>query len=325
MTDHSLPGGGEGPAQAGTLATVLNWTGALLSLGLVVGLSVWGYRMAVREVSGVPVIRALEGPMRLPPEDPGGRRVAHQGLAVNRIAAEGAAAPAPDRIALAPRPLDIGETDRPAEPRGAVLAVALPAPPDLPLPEEEGTATDALEQDGEALPLPGDPAIPAALAGALPEAAPPPAAEAAAPRFVPPPGSLARSIRPRPRPGGAQPGPGGGAGADAAVQSALAGAMASLAPRAVREIDPAAIRPGTRLVQLGAYDDAAAARAAWEAVAARFGALMEGRDRVLQTAESGGRSFVRLRVAGFADESDARQFCAALRAEETPCIPVLIR
>jgi hypothetical protein len=308
------------------VATVLTWTAAFLSLGLVLGLSVWGYRMAVREVAGVPVIRAPEGEARRVPTDPGGRQVAHQGLAVNRIAAEGAAAPPPDRIVLAPRPLDIVEGDQPV----VLAALALPAAPELPLPAEEGTVTDALEPD-EGEDAAGS-AIAAALAEALSEApAEAPPVAAGEPAFVPPPGALVRSVRPMPRPGGAgvpaaarAVGP-GAAGDDAAVRSALAGAMASLGPRGPREIDPAAIRVGTRLVQLGTYDDEAAARAAWDAIAARFGALMDGRDRVLQTAESGGRSFVRLRVHGFADEAEARQFCAALLAEEASCIPVLVR
>ena len=43
---------------------------------------------------------------------------------------------------------------------------------------------------------------------------------------------------------------------------------------------------------------------------------MVGKLRVIQTAESGGRTFYRLRAAGFADEADARRFCSASTSGE---------
>ena len=46
-------------------------SGALVSVALVLGLGYWGYRIAVRDISGVPVVRALEGPLRMAPENPG--------------------------------------------------------------------------------------------------------------------------------------------------------------------------------------------------------------------------------------------------------------
>ena len=81
-----------------SVASLMNWAGAALSLALVAGLGFWGYQLMVRDVTGVPVVRALEGPMRIAPEDPGGERAPFQGLAVNRIAAEGTAADAPERV-----------------------------------------------------------------------------------------------------------------------------------------------------------------------------------------------------------------------------------
>ena len=43
---------------------------------------------------------------------------------------------------------------------------------------------------------------------------------------------------------------------------------------------------------------------------------------VLQPAESGGRTFYRLRAHGFDDEDDARRFCSAFVAQNATCIPV---
>ena len=48
--------------------------GAAASLALVVGFGFWGYKLAVRDVQGVPVIQALDGPMRIAPTDPGDRK-----------------------------------------------------------------------------------------------------------------------------------------------------------------------------------------------------------------------------------------------------------
>ena len=46
------------------------WAGALTSVALVAGLGIWGYDLAMRDLNGVPVVAALEGPMRVAPEDP---------------------------------------------------------------------------------------------------------------------------------------------------------------------------------------------------------------------------------------------------------------
>ena len=89
---------GTRPAAAPRLGTLVNWAGALMSLGLVIGMGVWAFQLMIRDVSGVPVIEALEGPMREPPADPGGTQAPHQGLAVNRIAEGEEAQPVPDRL-----------------------------------------------------------------------------------------------------------------------------------------------------------------------------------------------------------------------------------
>ncbi|MDZ4134747.1 MAG: SPOR domain-containing protein, partial [Paracoccaceae bacterium] len=94
---------------------------------------------------------------------------------------------------------------------------------------------------------------------------------------------------------------------------------------AVTEMDPATLTIGTRLVQLGAYDDVATARKEWDKLAGQFGELLSGKARVVQSAQSGGRTFFRLRAHGFADEDDARRFCSALLAENAACIPVAVR
>ena len=80
------------------MGRILNLTGAALSVVLVLGVAVWSYQLMVRDVTGVPVIRALGGPMRVSHDDPGGRQQQYQGLSVNSVAAQGAAA-APETVA----------------------------------------------------------------------------------------------------------------------------------------------------------------------------------------------------------------------------------
>jgi hypothetical protein len=79
------------------------------------------------------------------------------------------------------------------------------------------------------------------------------------------------------------------------------------------------------LVQLGAYESPEIARQEWTRFSSRFGEYMEGKQRVVQRAESGGRTFYRLRALGFEDLSDARRFCSALLAKKADCIPVVTR
>jgi hypothetical protein len=122
---------------------------------------------------------------------------------------------------------------------------------------------------------------------------------------------LAKSLRPKARPG-AMPVP-------AAAESVAA---TTAAPA---EIDPATLAAGTRLVQLGAFDDAETARAEWTKLQSRFGDLIATKSMVVQSAQSGGRTFYRLRAHGFEGEDDARRFCAALLAENAACIPVAQR
>lgn len=85
------------------------------------------------------------------------------------------------------------------------------------------------------------------------------------------------------------------------------------------------IPAGTRLVQLGAFESADVARDQWEKIAVRFEEYFEGKRRVVQRAESGGKIFYRLRAEGFENLSDARNFCTALLAGQADCIPVVVK
>ncbi|RWR52982.1 SPOR domain-containing protein [Sinirhodobacter ferrireducens] len=330
---YGYDGGGHEPgAPHGVADPVSRWVqyaGAATSVALILGVVVWGYRLAVRDVSGVPVIRALEGPGRIAPEDPGGDLARHVGLSVNEVAGTGLAAPAPERVVLAPDPERLSDDDGPMSalrplpdvPRPARAAAPeepVPAvPPVAELPEGSAVALDA-----EAVP---DPAAEAAeadvvVAGAAPPAAIPPAAKpvAAASAVIPTtvPG-VARSPRPMKRPAKDLV-------ANAIVADA-SGNRPTAKPKPVTEVDPAKLAEGTRVVQIGAFDSPEIARKEWDRIAARFDPLLDGKQRIVQKATSGGRDFWRLRVAGFGNVDEARRFCAALVAEGANCIPTLAR
>ncbi len=280
---------GPGP---GALTVLFNWLGALMSMALIVGLAVWGYQLMMRDVTGVPVVRALEGPMRVAPDDPGGERAAHQGLAVNSVAADGAAEAPADRLILAPKPLDLRDEDLP---RGAAGRGPMPATA-----SETGAETDVLALADDlatnVTPLSAVIAAPT-VAGLVPATVP----------------GVARSPLPRARPIG-----------DLTAEAVAERVALSVSGPAV-EVDPASLPVGTRLVQFGAYDSAEAARAEWVKLDGRFTDFLTDKKRVIEKAVSGGKTFYRLRAVGFADINDARRFCSALLAEKQACIPVVTR
>ncbi len=302
----------------GTLRVATNLIGAAVSLGLVVGVAVWGYKLLVRDVTGIPVVRAVEGPMRVQPENPGGDAADHQGLAVNAVAADGTAEPPADTLVLAPRPVELAGEDQPrgnlvrpvAAPRDAAPAPTQSAEIDnliaqLVAPREDGAGPIV-----QPAPLVFESVTPAATPTAAAPAAIVPAAIAA---DTP---GLARSLRPRPRPAAA--------GGLAAAADGPDRVIAASAPANI-DVAPEDVPVGTRVVQFGAYDTPEVARAEWDRLNARFGDYLAGKRRLIQEASSGGRTFYRLRALGFDDLSDARRFCSALVAEGADCIPVVTR
>lgn len=343
---------GYSPPRPGRYQRVINLAGAATSLALVVGLGLWGYKLAVRDVTGVPVVRAALEPMRVAPQNPGGTVADYQGLAVNDIAAEGTAAPPPDRLVLAPRPVELSLEDgagltAPVDAApGTDSATAAPAPvtaaPDLAM-AEEPTAdlpatplpdTDAAPLDATAPLIPEaaiDEAVTAALAEALADGTPALseladdpsdlATLAAEPEAEAPEGAITRSPRPQRR------GDGAAITAPEAAPEAAPDATPEAAPVAASatEVDPATLTAGTRLIQLGAFDTADQARDEWLRLQGKFGALLTGKSLVVEAATSGGSTFYRLRALPFESEDDARRLCTALLPDHDNCIPVTQR
>jgi hypothetical protein len=295
---------------AGQTTRIIAMAGAATSVALVLGLGYWGYRLAVRDMTGIPVVRALEGPMRFAPEDPGGVIADHQGLSVNTVAAEGGISAPADQLVLAPPPVGLTEDDLTGTaiamvPGVSARSASMPGLDIAPMPENE--APNPLQT----VSLDGNTDI-AALADSLSEGAVPLSGDIditldTGPKtaFSLPKGALALSPRPRARPAGQV-------------------TMAAV-PVNTPEISGDALASGTRLVQLGAFDSEEIARSEWDRLSGKFGDLLDGKTRIVQAAKSGGRTFYRLRAMGFDNEADSRRFCSALVAERAACIPVAVR
>ena len=306
--------GDAAPVAGGSLRRYVNLAGAVTSVALMIGAGLWAYDLALRDVQGVPVIKATDGPMRVAPANPGGEIVDNQGLAVNEVAAVGAAAPMPDRLVLAPRPAELSDEDMAGlagvdtglgamtEPAVAVTGGVVPVLAADPLGESASPTAVAVDAAlAEALgDIPGD--LPEEVVVAAPDV------DLAMEEL--PEGAILVSPRPKPRP------------ATVGTAEVSDTSETSAAVTSAVEVDPATIPIGTRLVQFGAFDSEDEARAEWVRLETRFGEVMAGKALVLQPAESGGRTFIRLRAHGFEDEDDARRFCATFVAENLVCIPV---
>ncbi|MCA8884112.1 MAG: SPOR domain-containing protein [Rhodobacteraceae bacterium] len=94
---------------AGGASAMMGWLGALTSVALMGGLGYWVYDLATRDAHATPVVRAMVGPSRTAPDEPGGFEAAHQGYAVNNLASDEHDLPLAERVVLAPE--EVGPTE----------------------------------------------------------------------------------------------------------------------------------------------------------------------------------------------------------------------
>jgi hypothetical protein len=278
--------------------------GAVVFVGLVAAMGVWAWRLGTQDAAEVPIVKAMAGPARVAPEDPGGLRAAHQGLQVNAVLA-GQPAPRVEPAAARPAPEVLAVEDAPqgelvlATP--AVLAERVLAEAgELPMPPAE--EPDALG------PLVGDPLPGAEVAALAPAEEPEAAAEAAGPRPMNRPRNLVVArAKVEPVAARAEPAP------------------ARPAAPAAKPREVAAARPGARMVQLGAYDSEELTRAAWSRLVAANPDLLSSKNLYVERSTSNARVFYRLRVAGFETTEQTRVMCESLRARGIDCIPVTLQ
>lgn len=299
-------------ADAPRATNFVNFAGAVLSLALITGVGFWGYQLIVRDVSGIPVVRAMEGDMRVLPDNPGGGVAAHTGLSVNEVAAVGEAGGPEDRLVLAPRTTGLAQEDLVAQPSADVIAAALVEEEIVdptPIAREDVSALAAqlaiLGQNAAAAPVEDTTEEPVAEVATADVAQATPAEIEVIPASVP---GIAISMRPVIRPASSVPG-------EAPVATVATNEVA-----VSTEVFPA----GTNLVQLGAFPNPALAAEAWDGLQARFGPLLAGQERVIQVSNQSSATWYRLRASGFEDRAAARRLCAALQAEGADCIAVVV-
>jgi hypothetical protein len=284
----------QGDSERFNPAAYANIVGAVISLAVFVGIVTWGAKTVLRDSSGVPVVRALEGPARVAPEDPGGLLVAHQGLTVNEVAGSQITGAADDPLQLAPRPINLQAEDQPIQPVVDRENATATAPAAVVLPEPEMDAAEALVIDETAESL-------AAMLAAGTDTAPvKEPASAVIPASAG--GGPIQSLRPRLRP---------------------FAVFTRQTPRvAPRNILAAQIVRGAPMAQLGAFGSAAIAEQAWADLSERHGDYLVGKPHVILQAAVGGGTIYRLRVHGFENQEEARRLCTALNRQNAGCYSV---
>jgi hypothetical protein len=278
-----------------SVGSVLHWVGSGVSLLLLAGGVYWAVNIASRDVTKIPVVSAQLSPMREAPENPGGKATENQGLNVTQVAAM-ENPPVAETIVLAPVAQPLAEEDLPeAERLQMANAVATPAPDgETELAVDVNALADAIVA-GEK-PLSDIKPLPVRVEGAnIEQALRMALAVDETPSGLSPPRT---TIRPKLRPRATQ-----------------AAAVVPTKP---------AIAAGSVLVQFGAYDSAAVAEQEWTRISAKLANFLGTQTRVIQKAQSGRRTFYRLRAAGFGDIAEARRFCSAV-SEKAECYPVIVK
>lgn len=297
---------------------IAQYAGAAVSLALMVGIGVWGYKLVMRDVSGIPVVQAMDGAMRVAPDNPGGEVAVNTGLSVNEVAAVGEAGPMEDTLMLAPAGIDLAAEDIEVQPMAEADEVIAVDPRAEAADEVTALLSALTEEPASEDPAPLDATSVLALvdditAGETPleELATAAPEVAVISRDVP---GVATSLRPFVRP------------ASLVIPAALTPETApAAAPQASAAVLTQELPSGTNLVQLGAFPTPESAAEGWVRLQGRFADYLADKQQVIQEASSGGRTFYRLRAQGFAELADAKRFCAALEAGNADCIPVVVR
>lgn len=333
----------------GRVARLTHYLGAVASIGLMGTLGVWGYQLVMRDVSGVPVIRAVEGDARVAPAEPGGELTERTGLAVNQVAGGTEAAPV-ETVAIAPAPtaLDgqdvaMGELGATAQDPSVVSdePVADPSAATVAMTDAESARLAAVATDEGAADQAGVPAVApmeadsVAASAAVTDVAGQPTQDTAITAALAEAGAVpavTTPTRPLPRPRRIAAASSAPVATDATAAPVAAETAAEPVPDETPEaaaepapVKTATVASGAPLVQIGAFDSGSIAESEWARVSGRYGDLFSGKAPVVQEHKAGGRTFYRLRVAGFESRDEARKFCAALIAAGADCIPAVAK
>ena len=279
------------------MSRFLNTLASLTSIAAFAGVVYWGVSLSQMDPNDIPVIKKAQGPARVAPADPGGVQASFQGLSVNEVQAAGGASKPADKVYLAPKP-------RPFQPEDVAgltvqkTSMVVAEPDQAPILKDADLKPIAVAATGEQ--VAGTTAKTLTTDAVATTKTTDPVDQAAAQSLKP------TVSRPAKRPTGLR-------------LTAPAKKTAATAAKSSK------IAAGTILVQPGAFDADAVATVQWNNLSARHKDLLGGKKPVIQKAKKGSKTFYRLRVQGFDNKTAANNFCTALKARGTDCIPVTMR
>ena len=283
------------------LNMIFYWIGAVLSLSLLAGAIGWSYKLVVRDINQIPIVRAQLGPLRVAPDNPGGLTAANQGLSVTQLAVNEKPLLS-DEINLAPAAEILNEETSASLLREVDKLNQIDETYEI----KEINAENTISLDGSSGAMKGETASKTeSLVAQVAFSQKKVEIENAV--------SLALSIT-------------------SEFDPSLTSLRPKTRPRSVqqnRELivskEPMSKLPiGSAIVQLGAFDSKSLAESEWRRFEKLLGSILAPKQMIIQNAESGGKIFYRLRASGFSDISDARQFCTAI-SDKVACIPVVTR
>ena len=283
------------------LNMIFYWIGAVLSLSLLAGAIGWSYKLVVRDITQIPIVRAQLGPLRVAPDNPGGLTAANQGLSVTQLAVNEKPLLS-DEINLAPAAEILNEETSASLLREVDKLNQIDETYEI----KEINAENTISLDGSSGAMKGETASKTeSLVAQVAFSQKKVEIENAV--------SLALSIT-------------------SEFDPSLTSLRPKTRPRSVqqnRELivskEPMSKLPiGSAIVQLGAFDSKSLAESEWRRFEKLLGSILAPKQMIIQKAESGGKIFYRLRASGFNDISDARQFCTAI-SDKVACIPVVTR
>ena len=287
------------------LNLIFYWTGAALSVFLLVGAIGWSYQLIIRDINQIPIVRAQLGPLRVAPEDPGGLTAANQGLSVTQLAVNEKPLMS-NEIHLAPAAQILN-----AENLGLEVTNGVQSNTDVGAFEikevnaENSINLKALTNKIEADKVSKETASLSKVAFSQKRIEIENAVSLALSITDDPAVSLTL-LRPKIRPVTLQ------------KDNKITGGQI------VTNEPLFELTKGSAVVQLGAFDSKNLAKSEWQRFEKLLGSILIAKKMIVQEAESGGKIFYRLRAAGFDDISDARQFCTAI-SDKVACIPVVTR
>jgi hypothetical protein len=283
------------------LNMIFYWIGAVLSLSLLAGAIGWSYKLVVRDINQIPIVRAQLGPLRVAPDNPGGLTAANQGLSVTQLAVNEKPLLS-DEINLAPAAEILNEETSASLLREVDKLNQIDETYEI----KEINAENTISLDGSSGAMKGETTSKTeSLVAQVAFSQKKVEIENAV--------SLALSIT-------------------SEFDPSLTSLRPKTRPRSVqqnRELivskEPMSKLPiGSAIVQLGAFDSKSLAESEWRRFEKLLGSILAPKQMIIQKAESGGKIFYRLRASGFNDISDARQFCTAI-SDKVACIPVVTR